>query len=67
LAVYKSYKNYRLKFSRNFPDAHLQKMKIFLKHLNRIRARDSMLERKRTPRRHELPEEKIEKIGAKLE
>jgi Tfp pilus assembly protein PilE len=56
LTVYKSYKNYHLKFSRNFSDAQLQKMKTFYKHSNR--ARDSILERKRTPRSHVLPEEK---------
>jgi len=42
-------------------------MTTVLKYLKRIRARDSILERKRAPRRHVLPEKKLENIGARLE
>jgi hypothetical protein len=67
LAIYISHNDYRRKCSRKFPDVHLPNMTTILKYLKRIRARDSILERKRAPRRHVLPEKKLEKIGARLE
>jgi hypothetical protein len=67
LAIYKSYKNYRRKCSRKFPNVHFPMLTRVLKYLKRIRARDSILERKRAPRRHVLPEKKLENVGARLE
>lgn len=63
LAIYKSYKNYRRKCSRNIPDVRVPKMTTVFKHLKRIRARDSILERKRAPRRQALPQKKLEKLA----
>ena len=64
---YRSYKKCARKFRRRFPHAPVPNVTTVYKYVKRFRATGSVLDTKRSRRRHVLTVEKLDEIGARLE